>query len=132
MKKVRVDGGELLHSKILLFWLTSSARDSKRLEVARLNGRKVRARPFSSVVYILNSWIWAKGALREAKQGTNTKRWDIKLITWWKHVPDTIELVFFTFFLEFLDESFKIFYVKISQIKCTKTGTPFSKFCINF
>ncbi len=30
----------------------------------------------------------------------------------------------FTFFLEFLDESFIIFYVKISQIKCTKNVTP--------
>ncbi len=39
---------------------------------------------------------------------------------------DTV--VFFTFFLEFLDESFTTFYVKVSKIKCTKNGTPFSKF----
>ncbi len=41
-------------------------------------------------------------------------------------------VVFFYFFFEFLDETFIIFYAKISQIKCTKNGTPASKFCNNF
>ncbi len=57
---------------------------------------------------------------------------DVKLITWQKHVPNTIGWYFLTFFLGFLDESSVIFYVKIIQIKRTKNGTPFLKFCINF
>ncbi len=36
-------------------------------------------------------------------------------------------VVFFTFFLEFLDENFIIFYVETSQIKCTKMAHPSSK-----
>ncbi len=42
------------------------------------------------------------------------------------------KVVFFMFFLEFLDESFIVFYVKISQIRCIKNDTPFLKCCINF
>ncbi len=49
---------------------------------------------------------------------------DVKLITRWKHVPDTIGLYFLMFFLEFLDESFIIFYVKISQISVSKMAHP--------
>ncbi len=41
-------------------------------------------------------------------------------------------VMFLIFFLEFLAESFIIFYIKISQIKCTENSAPFSKFCINF
>ncbi len=55
---------------------------------------------------------------------------NVKLITWWKHVPDRV--VFFYVFLGFLDGSFIISYVKISRIRYTKNATPYSKFCINF
>ncbi len=57
---------------------------------------------------------------------------DVKLITQWKHAPGTIGYHFLWFSLKFLYESIIIFYIKISQIKCTRNGTPFSKFCTNF
>ncbi len=43
----------------------------------------------------------------------------------------TVRPRIFTFLLEFLNESFIIFYIK-TQIKCTENSTPFSKLCINF
>ncbi len=78
------------------------------------------------------SRIWATGALCVAKQGTNTKRWRCKTDNMVENCARYDMVVFFYVFPLVLDESFTIFYIKISQIKCIKNGTLISKFCIKF